>query len=110
MQAPDDNELIQAISTSLEWHMPATADPEAFRRNLASHINDLILHRFEYLVSLLYRMDVSEKKINLALQHNPSTDAGMLIADLVIERQMEKIKSRRQYYQRDDEMDENEKW
>lgn len=80
------------------------------RQLLAEKINELLNTDFQKLVSILYRMDVSEAKLKLLLQNNPGSDAGIIIADLMIERQTEKIKSRQQFRQRDNDIDENEKW
>ena len=62
-----------------------------FMDALASEINQLILTNFERLVQLLYRIDVSESKLKNLLKENPDKDAGMLIASLMVERQLEKI-------------------
>jgi len=82
-----------------------------FHRNvLADRINDLVNNDFQKLVSILYRMDVNETKLKQLLKDNPGTDAGMIIADLMIERQAEKIKSREQYSKRDENIHDDEKW
>ncbi len=65
---------------------------------------------FQKLVSILYRMDVSETKLKQLLTDNPGADAGIIIADLMIERQAEKIKSREQYSKRDENISDDEKW
>ena len=80
------------------------------QKNLADRINHLINTDFERLVSLLYRMDINEKKLKQLLQENPGTDAGPIIAELVIEREIQKIKSRRQFNQRDPDISEEDKW
>jgi hypothetical protein len=80
------------------------------RQLLADKINELLNTDFQKLVSILYRMDVSEAKLKLLLKDNPGSDAGIIIADLMIERQAQKIKSRQQFRQRDNNIDENEKW
>ncbi len=77
---------------------------------LAARINDLIEKDFQQLISILYRMDVSEPKLRSVLKENPDSDAGLLIANLMIERQAQKIRSRQQFRQRDNNIDENEKW
>jgi len=58
---------------------------------LAAYINELILTNFERLVQLLYRIDVSEEKLKKLLRQNPESDAGVIIASLIIERQKQKI-------------------
>jgi hypothetical protein len=79
------------------------------RDTLAKKINELINTDFSRLISMLYRVDVSEQKLKNLLKENPDTDAGILIADLMIERQAEKIKSRQQN-QRDENISDEEKW
>lgn len=90
----------------------ATREDTAFvnRQMLGDRINELIETDFQKLISILYRMDVSEKKLKLLLEENQGQDAGLIIADLMIERQTQKIKSRQQYRQRDNDINENEKW
>jgi hypothetical protein len=45
------------------------------------------------------------------LQENVGEDAAVIIADLIIERQMEKIKSRKEYTRQDDDIvSDEEKW
>lgn len=61
---------------------------------LASAINQMIVHKRDRLIQLLYRMDISEKKLKVLLQEHPQTDAGQIIAALVIEREQQKQASR----------------
>jgi hypothetical protein len=77
---------------------------------LADKINELVDTQFQKLVSILYRMDVSETKLKQLLSNNPGTDAGLIIADLMIERQKEKIRSRQEFSKRDDNISDDEKW
>ncbi|MDP4264720.1 MAG: hypothetical protein Q8941_19490 [Bacteroidota bacterium] len=85
-------------------------DQPGWVNQLIEKINDLLVNDFDKLISILYRMDVSEKKIKQLLKDNPAEDAAKLIASLVIERQAEKIKSRRQFKQRENDINEDEKW
>jgi hypothetical protein len=59
-------------------------------QQLAKVINDLIVHDFERLVRILYRVDVDENKLKKLLYDCPQADAGILIAHLLIERQEQK--------------------
>lgn len=63
---------------------------QALKNTLASYLNELLLHDFHALVQLLYRVDVSEKKLKSVLQENPDEAAGNLLADLLVQRQEEK--------------------
>ena len=106
----DNNELVLQINKELAIELPEKISLEELQSKLAVHINFLIQHHFEKLVSLLYRIDVSEGKIKSLLQNEPGKNAGDLIAVLIIERQLQKIKTRQQYKQRGDDFDEVEKW
>lgn len=76
---------------------------------LAVQVNRLLQTNFEQLVNLLYRIDVSEKALKQLLAQHPKADAGYLIATLIIERQLQKMKTRQQYKTKDD-FDGAEKW
>ena len=54
---------------------------------LADKINYLIVNDFNKLISILYRADINETKLNIILSENRNEDAGKLIALLFIERQ-----------------------
>jgi hypothetical protein len=88
-----------------------TPDQHSDTRNLIiEKINDLIIHDFEKLVYILYRIDVSEPKIDQLLRQFPQTDAAEMIADLMIEREAEKIRSRQRFSGNDIEDSSEEKW
>ena len=70
-------------------------------QQLADYINQLILVNFERLVQLLYRIDVSEAKLKYLLKENPNEDAGRIIALLIIERQIQKIKFKKEMSESD---------
>ncbi len=99
-------EIIQTINTDL---LPETS-VNIFRKKLAAYINELINHDFEKLVNILYRIDVSEQRLKTLLASSPETDAGLLIAELIIERQLQKIKSRRQFKEPNKDISDEEKW
>jgi hypothetical protein len=81
------------------------------RQQLIDYINFLLLEDFNRLLQLLYRVDVSEQKLKLLLQENPSTDAAILITDLLIARQEEKIKLRTGFSSQDPgNIPEEDKW
>lgn len=91
--------IIASVNKDFALTLPDTLTDDALRAQLAVHINELILYRFDHLVQLLYRMDVSEKKLKQLLQDHRGTDAGDLIAGLVLEREQQKINSRQQFRQ-----------
>ncbi len=85
-------------------------EKQDLRLQLIEYINLLLLEDFNRLLQLLYRVDVSEQKLRNLLRENPSTDAAILIADLLIARQDEKIKTRNRFSKEDDDIPEEDKW
>ena len=85
-------------------------DPGPDKQVLIDRINYLVIHDFNKLVQLLYRMDVSEEKLNALLKQYAGRDAGEIIAALMIERELQRIRSRQQFKMKDDETDEAERW
>jgi hypothetical protein len=72
-------------------------------------INDLILHDFDQLIYLLYRLDIPEAKLKTILAEHPQEDAAKMIAALIIERQLQKKQSRAAFRQQGD-IPEDERW
>ena len=54
-------------------------------------------------------LDVNENKMRNVLEQRDGENASGLIADLIIERQLQKIESRKKF-KTDGAIDENEKW
>ena len=61
---------------------------------LSTFINNLIVNNFEGLISVLYRVDINEEKLRELLSENNGTESAKIIAAIIIDRQLEKIKSR----------------
>src|SRR5258705_8611949 len=78
----DDEQIVQ----SPNWYS-----------DLITAINDLIAFDFNKLIQVLYQADVSENKIKKQLENNKEADAGTIIANLLLERQLQKIKTRRTF-------------
>jgi len=83
---------------------------ESVYAELSAFINKLLLTNFERLVQLLYRIDVSEMRLKSLLKDNPKEDAGNIIASLIIERQAQKIISRQQFKNDEEEICNEERW
>jgi len=82
---------------------------EELNEKLVAYINHLLVHDFNRLVQVLYKVDVSEQKLKELLQKNPAIDAAVIITDLLIERQEYKIKMKESFKPNDDIPD-DEKW
>src|SRR4026207_2526930 len=104
-----DESVINEVSKELGISLKEKDYPFG-KQVLAAKINELANTEFQKLVPILYRMDISETKLKQLLSDNPGTDAGLIIADLMIERQKEKIRSRQQFSKRDENIGDDEKW
>ncbi|HTL08019.1 MAG TPA: hypothetical protein VL307_07175 [Chitinophagaceae bacterium] len=102
--------LIQNINHAMELALPPGLSLHELRLRLQKEINELIANNFNQLVSILYRVDVNERKLKFLLQENVGEDAAVIIADLLIERQLEKIKARAAFKQDNAQPDDEEKW
>jgi hypothetical protein len=102
-------DLVSDINQSLEISLPDTISSEELREKLVAHINYLINHDFEKLVFYLYRIDIDETKMKHLLVQREGENASELIADLIIERQIQKIESRKNTATNKNIPD-NEKW
>jgi len=103
-----ETEAITAVALALG--LPGEENFYADKQLLIEKVNALIISDFEKLVSILYRLDVDEKKINTFLNQQSNKDAADIIVNLMLERELEKRRSRQKYSRRDNDIDENEKW
>jgi hypothetical protein len=104
-----NTDLIPILRQSMEIDLPQNISFELLKERLSSHINFLIQSDFQKLVSILYRVDVSETKLKNLLKENQGFDAANIITDLIIERELQKIRSR-QEYRNDENISDDEKW
>ena len=102
-------ELIHILNTELNTELPQVISEENLLQRLSEYINHLIQTNFQQLLLILYRVDVSEKKLKQLLQQDSGEDAATIITKLIIEREIQKIKSRNLYSYKNDICDE-EKW
>lgn len=100
---------ISSLLNELNSSLPVVRK-ETIKQQLAVYLNDLLLHDFQALVQLLYRVDVPEKGLKTVLQENPTEDAGDLLADLLIERQLEKAAARKKFSSPPSSETEEERW
>jgi hypothetical protein len=101
--------LIRWIREEFSLQQQQSDSLEDCRKQLAAYINYLIHEDFGRLVHLLYRIDVSESRLRELLASGAETDAGDLIAGLILERQLQKLQSRNQFQQKGP-ISEDEKW
>lgn len=84
---------------------------EEFRKFIIYKINQWITEDFEHLLYMLYRIDVHEDKVRLLLKENKGENAAEVIADLIIERQRQKIDMRKLFkFKTPNDISEDERW
>ena len=105
-----NEQLVKEINKSIAIILPDEISLDELAIQLGTYINQLIQTDFQKLIGLLYRIDVSEIKLKTLLQQHAGEEAGKIIAALIIERQLQKIKTRQQFKQRDDHFTGEEKW
>ncbi len=70
---------------------------QSFRNKLIFAVKHLLESDLEKLVNILYRIDIEEDKVNRALASNGTEEAVSGIADLIIQRQIQKLEIRKKY-------------
>ena len=100
--------VINSISGEFDL-TPGKWNREEFTLQLARIIEELIARDFPRLINVLYRLDVDEQKLKNELKDNPGSPSGLQIANLIVERQLEKLKTRKQTDKNVDIPD-NERW
>ena len=100
------NELM--VLTGIQW--PEGLEETQWMEQLADHIDALINTDFHQLVQLLYRLDIDEAGLKKELHQHPGERAGVLIAEKIVERQRQKIESRKAFRTSHPKDDTEEKW
>ena len=90
--------------------LPERPDGEAVMRRMAEEADRLIREDFARLVAILYRIDISEAALKRRLLENASVPAGRIIAEMIVERLLEKKKSREATQRPSDGIPEDERW
>lgn len=96
----EHNKALTAVVSDLQIEETVSErSSEEQLKVLVSFIDDLIRNDFNRLLSILYRVDISEEKLKRMLAENKDTQvrSAELIAQLLVEREQEKIISRAKY-------------
>jgi hypothetical protein len=107
---PEQEILKETVSAlEAEWHLerPEVLTEEAILQLLAQKLTEIIQKGPEAFFQLMYRLDISEKKLNAAIG---DTETAQKIARLVYDRQLGKIISRRENKQDKTDWDPELEW
>jgi len=112
----EDNKALLVMTSGLvkkDFELTVSDDnfttEEALERALSERIFEMIEHDLEHLFSILYRLDVNERKVHAALQPNNYVPGNIAVARLIIARQKEKAATRLKYKQ-DGQDEDVSKW
>lgn len=99
--------LAQEIAKQYELVLPETVDEEMLLKILEQKVIEWIQYGAEEFFQMLYRLDISEKKIKEVLHHE---DIAKQIAQLIYDRQIQKYTSRLQNKTTIEEQDKELLW
>ena len=106
MKAEDQLEALALLQKHLQVQQGEPLDQdremimagvENLRQRLKQQISFLLDHEFERLLQAMYRMDVSEPAFKEALTLPTGPEIVERLTDLVLEREMQKVATRRLY-------------
>ena len=104
----DPNDVL-ALSQQFDIELLPDDSMKVLKNKLSDRLNYLIEQDFHALVHLLYRIDINEFTLKQTLEENQDKDAGKLIAEMIIARQLEKIELRK-LTKRDEDINEEDRW
>ena len=87
--------IIEQVASEIQLN--SKGNPDEFRAQLIDAVETLLQKDFPRLIQILYRLDVDEVKLKAQLKNNQGSQAAELIADLIFERQLQKLEMRKRY-------------
>ncbi len=87
------------LASAFELSPVEDTDMDKLRAWLSEHLRYLIDRDVDYLMQVLYRIDVNEYNVKRALATLPLDEAIEQVAQLIIDRQLQKVVTRQQYPQ-----------
>jgi hypothetical protein len=96
MDEPGIPGAVESLSGILGVDVTAS-NREALHAWLTAEVVRLLLYDMERLLSILYRVDVRESKVKEAFVEGKPEQIAFRIAELMIERELQKVESRRKY-------------
>jgi len=93
----ENKELTEAISSRFELVQADNLTIDDLKKVLAGRILVLLEKNVERLLSILYRVDLNQKKLDEIFLTGSKEEIADKIAESVIERQIQKIETRHYY-------------
>ena len=98
------------IADLIQIHEEQIVHSPAWYQQLLQAVEDLVSNDFARLVQVLYQMDVPEAKLKAMLKANPGINAAPIIAQLMLQRQLQRVKDRKQFSAGGHHFTTEEKW
>lgn len=89
--------IIKDLDLEKEAELLSVPDLAILREKLIEVINLLLQKDYQRLVNAMYRLDIDERLFREAISGMHSPNVAARLADLVINRELEKINTRRKY-------------
>lgn len=105
----NNEELNLFLETYFAKNRELELESDVLREKLKILVQRLVDKDFSALVQVLYRIDVSEKKLKSILSNNPLERSTDILVDAIIERQKEKLRARDTFSHSAD-IPEDERW
>jgi hypothetical protein len=93
----ESKELTKEITSRFELEKAEKFSLEDLKKALFIRIRELLDKNVERLLSMLYRVDLNQKKLDEIFEHGSKDEIALKISEAVIERQLQKIKTRQLY-------------
>jgi len=98
----DGSMIDEEQSAAIELYKTFEIEPDNFQNeelkySIARKIDYMLNHQMEKLMQVLYMVDVSQSKLDAVFAENSKELLPLAIAELVIERELQKINTREQF-------------
>ncbi|MCF8354772.1 MAG: hypothetical protein K9H48_09990 [Melioribacteraceae bacterium] len=100
MNTDDNIKLIEKLENDFSIQtdsLPQKSDLEEIRSFLRLRVKQMMSGNYQRFLNNLYRIDISESKVSKVFADKTILDKPAAIADLIIERQLQRIKTQRLY-------------
>lgn len=99
MNNEDQNTLHSTIAEDLDISISneESISEEELLDAITARVSTMLDKNPELLFSYMYRLDVLEEKIQFALKHQKNVPADMALAQLILDRQKQRILSKQKY-------------
>ena len=97
-QDEPSNEALQLAYTSLQdSNFDYIVSDDIIQEQILERVVELLTKNPERLMSILYKIDVQEQRINDVMKNTPIGGIAQHITNLILERMQEKVETRNKY-------------